>query len=157
VTRPRPAGGEDDVAALVLDQLATLRRGVRGIRGSLVATSDGLLVASDIADDEPEQLAALTSTLVGLAGFAVEVTGTGTLIEAVARGDRGYVAAYAVGAAAALAVVGDADLNVAMLHLKTKPVVERLTALSDRFVGFVDAAAAVGAPYGTARVPNGRA
>jgi predicted regulator of Ras-like GTPase activity (Roadblock/LC7/MglB family) len=106
--------------------------------------------------DEPEQLAALTSTLVGLAAYAVDVTGTGTMTEAVARGNHGYLAAYAVGDAAALAVVGDADLNVAMLHLKTRPVVERLTSLSSRFVGFVDAAGAVGTPPGRARAANGR-
>jgi predicted regulator of Ras-like GTPase activity (Roadblock/LC7/MglB family) len=131
------------VEALVADQLALLQQEVRAIRGSLVATSDGLLVASNLPDDQPEQLAALTSTLVGLADYAIEVTRTGTLIEAVARGTGGYLAAYALGEVAALAVVGDADLNVAMLHHKTRPVVERLVALSDRFVGFVDAAGAV--------------
>jgi uncharacterized protein len=131
------------VEALVGDQLALLHEEVRAIRGSLVATSDGLLVASNLPDEQPEQLAALTSTLVGLADYAIEATHTGTLIDAVARGTDGYLAAYALGEVAALAVVGDADLNVAMLHHKTRPVVERLIALSDRFVGFVDAAGVV--------------
>jgi predicted regulator of Ras-like GTPase activity (Roadblock/LC7/MglB family) len=133
---------EAPVHLVVRAQLDVLRRQVRAIRGSLVATSDGLLVAADLPDGEAEQVAALTSTLVGLAGYAIEVTRTGVLIEAVARGTGGYVAAYALGDAAALAVVGEADLNVAMLHHKTKPVVEHLTTLSGRFVGFVDAAGA---------------
>jgi uncharacterized protein len=68
--RTSPAAVED----LVREQLLALRSEVRSITGSLVATSDGLLVAADLPD-RPDQVAALTATLVGLARYAVDVTG----------------------------------------------------------------------------------
>ena len=121
----------------VREQLQALRAEVRSVTGSLVATSDGLLVAADFAD-RPEQVAALTASLVGLARYAVDVSGTGVLTETVARGSQGYLAAFALDSAATLTVVAEADLNVALLHLKLQPIRDRLVELSERFVGFAD-------------------
>jgi uncharacterized protein len=125
------------VEQLVREQLLALRTEVRSVIGSLVATSDGLLVAADLPD-RPDQVAALTATLVGLARYAVDVTGSGALTETVARGSRGYLAAFALDGAATLTVVAEADLNVAMLHLKLQPIRDRLVELSERFLGFAD-------------------
>lgn len=119
------------------EQLLALRAEVRSVTGSLVATSDGLLVAADLAD-RPDQVAALTATLVGLARYAVDVTGAGALTEAVARGSDGYVAAFALDNSATLTVVAEADVNVALLHLELQPIRARLVELSQRFVGFAD-------------------
>jgi predicted regulator of Ras-like GTPase activity (Roadblock/LC7/MglB family) len=132
----------DRVEDAVREELQWLRSEVRDVRASLVATSDGLLVADDFAEGtEPSQTAALTSTLVGLARYAVEVTGAGGLVDAVVRGTDGHVAVFAVGDGAVLAVVGGRELNVAMLHHKTAPVVQRLKPLAGSFVRFEDAAA----------------
>jgi uncharacterized protein len=125
------------VENLVREQLLALRAEVRSITGSLVATSDGLLVAADLPD-RPDQVAALTATLVGLAPYAVDATGTGALTETVARGSRGYLAAFALDGAAKLTVVAEADLKVAMLHLKIQPIRDRLVELSEQFAGFAD-------------------
>ncbi|HEX8804151.1 MAG TPA: roadblock/LC7 domain-containing protein [Acidimicrobiales bacterium] len=134
------AGPTSDVPveALVRAQLLRLRSQVRSVTGSLVATRDGLLVAADLPGRAPEPVAALTSTLLGLARYAVEVTATGALTGAVVRGTGGHLAAYALGDAATLTVVGGADLDVGQLHLEIRPVLDRLVALSDRFVGFAD-------------------
>jgi len=141
------------VEGLVRDQLLALRAEVRAVTGSLVATSDGLLVAADLPDrpDRPEQVAALTASLIGMARYAVDVTGTGELTETVARGSRGYLAAFALDGAATLTVVAEADLNVAMFHLKLQPIRDRLVELSQRFVGFADIA--LGEPAGPAAPP----
>jgi predicted regulator of Ras-like GTPase activity (Roadblock/LC7/MglB family) len=139
-TSPEPDGEphpEPGVEDLVREQLRALRSAVRSVTGSLVATSDGLMVAADLPD-RPEQVAALTATLVGLARYAVDVTCSGALTETVARGTDGYVAAFALDASATLTVVAEADLNVAMLHHKLEPIRERLAELSQRFVGFAD-------------------
>jgi predicted regulator of Ras-like GTPase activity (Roadblock/LC7/MglB family) len=125
------------VEKLVRAQLLALRAEVRSVRGSLVATSDGLVVAADFPD-RPDQVAALTASLVGLARYAVDATGIGALTETIARGSQGYLAAFALDSAATLTVVAGADLNVAMLHLKLQPIRDRLVELSEQFVGFAD-------------------
>jgi predicted regulator of Ras-like GTPase activity (Roadblock/LC7/MglB family) len=126
------------VEELVQQELSGLRASVSGVDGALVATSDGLLVAHVLPEQEQEQsqIAALIATLVGLARPAVQLTGRGTLLEASIRGSEGYLAVYAIGESAVLAVVGRADLNVALLQLRTRPVVTRLIGLVNSFARF---------------------
>ena len=123
-----------------LAELRTLRSGIPGVRGSLVVTSDGLLITHDCPDDDgTEQTGALSSTLLALARHAADLTARGALLDAAVRGADGYFVVYAVGDTAVLAVIGDADLNLAMLHIKTRPVVQRLGALTGRFARFYGA------------------
>jgi predicted regulator of Ras-like GTPase activity (Roadblock/LC7/MglB family) len=127
---------ENDVEGQVLRELNGLRSAVSGVEGCVVATSDGLLVAHVLPEAEQSQAAALISTLVALARHAVQSTGRGTLLEAAIRGTSGYLAVYAVGDTAVLAVLGRADLNVALLQLRTRPVVARLADLATGFTRF---------------------
>ncbi len=120
----------------VLAELSGLGSAVSGIEGCVVATSDGLLVAHVLPDQEQSQVAALISTLSAVARQAVLLTGRGDLLEAAIRGTTGYVAVYAVGDSAVLAVLGRSDLNLALLQLRTRPVVGRLSALADGFARF---------------------
>lgn len=120
-----------------LGELRALRAGVPGVRGSLVVTSDGLLVTHDCPDDEgTEQTGALSSTMLALARHAVDLTAGGSMLDAAVRGSDGSFVVYAVGETAVLAVIGDADLNLALLHLRTRPVVRRLAAMTDGFARF---------------------
>jgi predicted regulator of Ras-like GTPase activity (Roadblock/LC7/MglB family) len=125
------------VESQVRDELEALRRSVGGVVGGVVATSDGLLVAHTLPHDEPTQLAALVSTVVGLGRHAVRMTGRGTLHEATIRGTEGHVVVHAIGETAVLAVVGSAGLNVALLQLHARPAVRRLVHLAPRFAGFL--------------------
>ena len=86
----------------------------------MVATSDGLLVAHDIPDLEPTRIAAIVSTTLSLASQATQATGRGRFREAVARGSSGYLAAYAAGRNAVVAVIGASDLNIGMLHYEMR-------------------------------------
>jgi predicted regulator of Ras-like GTPase activity (Roadblock/LC7/MglB family) len=117
-------------------ELAGLSASVSGVEGSVVATSDGLLVAHVLPEQEQSQVAALISTLAAVARQAVLLTGRGTLYEAAIRGTTGYLAVYAIGDGAVLAILGRPDLNIALLQLRTRPVVERLTALATGFTRF---------------------
>lgn len=123
-----PAAGE-----LVLRELRSLRGGVAGVHGSLVATSDGLLIAYDVHDMEPTRVAAIVATTLSLARQAMLATGRGEFRAAVANGNAGYLAVYAAGHTAVIAVIGDSELNVAMLHYKMRDVIERIAACSARF------------------------
>src|SRR5260370_12445761 len=78
----------------VRTELQQIRTHVAGVRGSLVATSDGLVVAHDLHDIEPTQIAALAAATLAVARRATLATECGTFREAVARGTDGSPPAY---------------------------------------------------------------
>jgi predicted regulator of Ras-like GTPase activity (Roadblock/LC7/MglB family) len=114
----------------VRTELQQIRTQVPGVRGSLVATSDGLVVAHDIPDVEPTQIAALAAATLAVARRATLATECGTFREAVARGSEGYLAVYAAGDSAIVAVVGTSGLNVGMLQYRAREIIERIAAQS---------------------------
>jgi predicted regulator of Ras-like GTPase activity (Roadblock/LC7/MglB family) len=126
-----PAGGRspDDQ---VQSDLGLIRAKVAGVQGSLVATSDGFLVAHDVPGLEPTAIAALAAATRSLAGRTTASTGRGQFREAIARGSDGYIAVYAAGESALVAVVGTADLNIGMLRYQTREIVERIAAYAVR-------------------------
>jgi uncharacterized protein len=129
-------GARVSVEDQVLKELSGLRSSVSGVEGCVVATSDGLLVAHVLPEEEQSQVAALIATMTAVARQAVLITGRGGLLEAAIRGTSGYLAVYAVGDSAVLAVLGRPNLNIALLQLRTRPVVARLDALAVGFTRF---------------------
>ena len=139
----RMAGGIT-VEGLVLRELLSLRDSVVGVHGSMVATSDGLLVAHDIPDMEPTRIAAIVSTTFGLASQATQATGRGPFREAVARGGSGYLAVFAAGRSAVVAVMGGSELNVGMLHYEMRDTIGRIAGYSADFARWAGPRAAHG-------------
>ncbi len=114
------------VADLVVEELQLIRRTVPGVRGAITATSDGLLLAHDVVDLEPTTIAALVAATHAVSARATENTGCGSLREVIIRGGDGYLAVYAAGSAAIVAVLGTSDLNVAMLKFQARTMIERI-------------------------------
>ena len=137
---------------LVRAELELIRSNVSGVYGSLVATSDGFLVAHDVPDLEPTEIAALVATTRALASRTTNATGRGEFREALARGSKGYLAAYAAGVNAIVAVIGTNDLNIGLLHLQTREVVARIAAHSPEFRKWTSA----GGPQAADHSPGGR-
>ncbi|MGH3211028.1 MAG: roadblock/LC7 domain-containing protein [Trebonia sp.] len=96
------------------------------MRGSITATSDGLLVAHDMHGLEPTQVAALVAATHAVAVRASLSTECGQLKEVITRGVDGYLAVYAAGDAAIVAVLGTIELNVAMLNFQARKMIERI-------------------------------
>jgi uncharacterized protein len=121
----------------LLAEMRGLREQVPGVTGTLVAASDGLLVAADIdsGSDSPveaDSLAAIAAASLGVARRVVGVARQGTLGRAVTYASRGHMVVYGVGAAAVLAVLGDEGLDVSALHQKSQPALGRIrTILTD--------------------------
>ena len=126
-------------------ELKQIRAHVAGIRGSLVATSDGLVVAHDIPDAEPTQIAALAAATLAVARRATLATECGTFREAVARGSEGYLAVYAAGDSAIVAVIGTSSLNVGMLQYRAREIIERIAAHSSQLGALAAPVATAGA------------
>jgi predicted regulator of Ras-like GTPase activity (Roadblock/LC7/MglB family) len=123
----------------VLAELRKLRSEINGVDGSVVATSDGLLVAEDLPGLEPTKVSAVIATAIGLARQAVQLTGRGQLTEAIVRGSAGNLAVFAIGHGAVLAVLGRKDLNIGMLHFQTRAAVGRIEEAAPEFRRFAAA------------------
>ncbi|MFE6287032.1 roadblock/LC7 domain-containing protein [Streptomyces sp. NPDC057877] len=106
------------VEADVLDELRRLRSRLPQLTGSLAASVDGLVLAQDAPDTEPEGLAALTAAALGVAQRMADATARGAFRELLLRGAHGYVATYTAGPTAVLTLLADDRVNVGRLHLE---------------------------------------
>ncbi|HEX6968589.1 MAG TPA: roadblock/LC7 domain-containing protein, partial [Micromonosporaceae bacterium] len=96
-----------NVEATVLGELRALRQRLAGVSGVVLATTDGMLLASDAPGVDPDPIAALTATSIGLSQqFALSV-GYGPVREATVRTAGGVIATFPAGDRALLAVLAD--------------------------------------------------
>jgi predicted regulator of Ras-like GTPase activity (Roadblock/LC7/MglB family) len=111
-------------------ELAALRHQVTGVSGCVIAGVDGLLVLHDtLSAAEPHDIAALAAGAHGISRTCGAALQQGAFSEVTIRNQGGYLAIYAVGELALLAVIGDSGLNIARLHLEARPVTARLAGL----------------------------
>ncbi|MEU6005822.1 roadblock/LC7 domain-containing protein [Streptomyces sp. NPDC047453] len=115
----------------ILDELRRLRARVPQLTGALAASVDGLVLAHDTPGVEPESVAALTATALGVAVRMSDVTGQGDLRELLVRGVHGYVATYAAGRSAVLTLLAQDRVNVGRLHLEGRRAGARIGELVD--------------------------
>src|ERR1700761_386166 len=123
-------GDELTVADLIGDELRLIRRNVPGVRGSITATTDALLVTHDMHGIEPTQIAALVAAAHAVAVRASLTTECGQLKELITRGTDGYLAVYSAGGTAIVAVLGVSDMNVAMLNFQARKMIDRIAEYS---------------------------
>lgn len=115
----------------VLGELRRLRARVPQLTGALAASVDGLVLAQDTGDVEPEGVAALTAAALGIAVRLTDATGRGGFRELLVRGEHGYVATYAAGGAAVLTLLAEDRVNVGRLHLEGRRSGARIAELVD--------------------------
>lgn len=120
-----------------------IKANVAGVQGTLVATSDGFLVAHDMPDVNLTDVAALLAASRALAIRGIAVTGRGQFREVLTRGTEGYLAVYAAGDNAIVAVIGDNDLNVGLLHFRVRDSLERIAGYAADFARWSAPAAPV--------------
>ncbi|MBW8486614.1 roadblock/LC7 domain-containing protein [Actinomadura sp. PM05-2] len=120
---------DDGVKGSVLGELHALRDQVTGVTDSAVASADGLLIAADTGDVRPDVLAAMAAAALGLGKSTADEVGMGELREVVTRCQSGHIAIYAIDRTCLLVVLGDEGLDIARLHLQSRPAVTRLAGL----------------------------
>ena len=113
----------------VLAELGNLRKRVPELSASVLATADGMVVAHDARDIEPDSLAALAAAHLALARRFAHAVNHGDLRESVVECDAGYITSYAAGPNALLTLVTSGDANLGMVHLEARRCVRRLISL----------------------------
>ncbi|WP_234391280.1 MULTISPECIES: roadblock/LC7 domain-containing protein [Nocardia] len=120
LTKVSMSGPEPNAA--VLAELKALRERVPRLTGTLVASSDGLLVAHDLpAHIEPGGMAALAAAQLSLSYRLATTAHGGGFNEVVVHGAEGHVVVYAAGWTS-LTVLAGPEVNVGRLHLESRPV-----------------------------------
>ncbi|MFB7877176.1 roadblock/LC7 domain-containing protein [Nocardia sp. NPDC056064] len=108
--------------AAVLAELKSLRERVPRLTGSVVASSDGLLIEHDLPPHiEPAGMAALAAAQLSLSFRLASTAHGGGFNEVVVHGTEGQVVIYAAGYTA-LTVLAGPEVNVGRLHLESRPV-----------------------------------
>ena len=118
----------------VLAELQSLRGRLSHIQGSVVATTDGLVIAHDLGESEtfgvePEGVAALSAVSLGLSQRIADTASHGDLRETVIRGAFGQVITYAAGERALLTVLARTPEEVADLHDEARQVAGRVATM----------------------------
>lgn len=126
--------GSGNAPADVLAELRRLRGRLADIEGSVVATTDGLVVAHDLGDSEtyaaePEGVAALAAVNLGLSQRIADTASHGALQETVVRGTFGQVVTYTAGDRAILTILVRTDGELGSLHREARGVAERVAAI----------------------------
>ena len=78
------------------------------------------------------QCLTLAAATLAVARRATLATECGTFREAVARGSDGYLAVYAAGDSAIVAVIGTSSLNAGMPQYRAREIIERIAANSSQ-------------------------
>ncbi|MEV6656755.1 roadblock/LC7 domain-containing protein [Nocardia fluminea] len=103
-------------------ELQALRERLPQLTGSLVASSDGLLIEHDLPVHlEPAGMAALSAAQLSLSYRLANTANGGGFSEVVVHGTEGQVVIYAAGHTS-LTVLAGPEVNVGRLHLESRPV-----------------------------------
>lgn len=120
-------------------ELRALRQRLPDIAGAVLASTDGMLIASDMgagrdgAPDhaEAETVAALAAASLGLGQRFAATVQQGHLRETVFQADGGAIVTYAAGRRGLLTLLTRPHANLARLHHEARRVAARLGAAVD--------------------------
>jgi predicted regulator of Ras-like GTPase activity (Roadblock/LC7/MglB family) len=106
------------------------------IQGSLIASSDGFLIADTLrtSDDNPERVAAMVATTVGVGRRMADTLNAGELSETSIAGDDRIVQLYLIGEAGVLAVIAQSGANIALINISARKAAEKARSLLQQVV-----------------------
>lgn len=124
------SGPDNATVRRLLAELGALRERVAGVRGCVVAGVDWLVILDDASHgSDPFNVAALAAAMAGVGRQVGMALRQGEYLDCAIHGRDGYFVVYAVTDAALLTVLGDGNLNVALLNLEIRGLLTRLAEL----------------------------
>lgn len=97
-----------------------LRSQIPELRGALVASIDGLAIGQSLSTGDPNRIAAMAATALGLGRRIVESLGAGTFNETSVTGSEGTIFVYTAGTKGVLAVIVGVGANIGLIHLEAR-------------------------------------
>jgi predicted regulator of Ras-like GTPase activity (Roadblock/LC7/MglB family) len=90
------------------------------IMGSLLASTDGFLIASTLRDDDADRIAAMVATTTGVGRRMADTLEAGALAETTISGEDRLIMLYLIGDQGVLAVVAKTGANVALINMAAR-------------------------------------
>jgi len=107
-----------------------LSQDVEGLKGIVIATMDGLPVASDIkSTEEQNRIAAMVSSLTILSRKVAPQLDVGKAQDLLIEAEDGKIFCYTVGDDAILALITSKDVNLGIIRMKLPRIREQLKEL----------------------------
>lgn len=107
-----------------------LKSSVPDLEGILLASSDGLPIAYSLgATLDPNRIAAMAATALGLGKRITQSLSHGTLSEASITGGNGQMFIYSVGDKGTLAVITPIGVNIGLIHLEARSAAKEIANL----------------------------
>lgn len=111
--------------------LANLYANTPLLRGSVVASPDGLALTSDLEVEGINAIAAVIASSFALGGRLGAVLGSEIVEETIVKCEGGYFALYAAGPTAILGVMTMPETNLGLLNLQARNACAALAPLVD--------------------------
>ena len=118
--------------------LANLYANTPLLRGSVVASPDGLALVSDLEVEGINSIAAVIASSFALGGRLGAVLGSEVVEETVVKCEGGYFALYAAGETGILGVMTMPNTNLGLLNLQARQACAALAPLIDDLVSVGD-------------------
>ena len=109
-----------------LSVIRELRENVPEITGVMVATVDGLSIATDFPPDEGARVAAMGASSIGLGNRMTKVTDVGTMQDMLIEGDNGIIVIYMAGNGGILALRAPRGANLGLIRLDGPVAAEKV-------------------------------
>ncbi len=106
-----------------------LRSAVPEVRGAIVASSDGLAIAHSLSSGDPNRVAAMAATALGLGKRITDTLGAGKLTETTVSGNEGQIFLYSAGNKGVLALIASSGANVGLINLEARDAAQAITEL----------------------------
>lgn len=104
----------------IIELIAELKQNISAIHGVLVATTDGIVIASNLSESDPDRISAMTATAVSLGKRISATIGLGEMQETSIRGANGHVFVYSAGSKSVLAIVATQEANLGLVHFEAR-------------------------------------
>lgn len=109
--------------------LSNLRTAVPEIKGALIASTDGMVIASNESTGDVNRIAAMVATTLGLGKRICETFGVGSFSETSVAGSDGQVFVYSVGTRGVLSVVAASGANVGLIHIECRDAAKNIATI----------------------------
>ena len=106
--------------------LSDLRASVPEITGAVIASTDGLAIAHSVSSGDPNRMAAMVATSLGLGKRISENFGGGNLNETSVVGENALISVYSAGPKGVLAVVASSGANIGMVNLESRETAKKV-------------------------------
>jgi predicted regulator of Ras-like GTPase activity (Roadblock/LC7/MglB family) len=110
-------------------QLHYLRSAIPDFKGALIASADGMPIAHLIADGDPNRIAAMMATAMGLSKRICQSMEIGEFAETSVSGNVGIVFAFSAGNRGVLAILAGHGANVGLIHIEAREVARKIEKL----------------------------